>query len=182
MSCHDWQAGIYVKSIILFSSIGKIRLPWGLAVMGLWNRDLWLSWMGRGYSLSDTFRPSWHPKVKVFIRNCFKDTKAPVLSWVSFPLPKPAPTPTGGGSSLSLKHPEPISAPLWEVWVVAAGHLVFLEKLWKSSKHIHPDLSATLAHIQCLSAAQGGPESSVIASHHFPISPITGIRREQSPA
>lgn len=92
--------------------------------MGLGNRDPWLSWMGRGYSLSDTFYTSWHPKVKVFIRNySFKDSKVPVLlvSWSHFPyLSLPA---------HPLKHPKPISAQLWEVWVVAAGHLVFLEKL-----------------------------------------------------
>ena len=53
-----------------------------------------------------------------------------------------------------------------------------------SSKYFDRDLSATLAHIHRLSAAQDGQKSSVTASRHsvaFPISPITRDQERVEP-
>lgn len=61
-------------------SIGKTRLPPGSGVDGIRRQRLSeIILEGEGYSLSGTLHVSWHPKLKVFIRNCsLKDRKPPL--------------------------------------------------------------------------------------------------------
>lgn len=67
--------------------------------------------------------------------------------------------------------------------MVLACLLVFLKKLSKSSKFFYPDLSATLAHIRRLSAAQvarSHPSLPAVTPSPVPSAPLPEIRTEQS--